>query len=72
VYEYRYADEKANYVPKSDEEGDDTPKKAKKDKKVGPKGAKSAYIIFSTAMREKVKEDFPDLEPKATMAKVNE
>ncbi|EGD83446.1 hypothetical protein PTSG_04053 [Salpingoeca rosetta] len=57
----RYLKEKKKF----DAENPDAAKPAKKMRKKkdpnAPKGAKSAYIYFSTEMREKIKEEKPDL-----------
>jgi hypothetical protein len=74
----RYETEKAAYVPTpSDEEAEEKDaekkgKKEKKEKKAGPKAAKSAYIIYTTEMRPKVKEEHPEYSPPEMMSKLGE
>ena len=58
----RYETEMSNYVPPSDSEieSSKTKTKTKKDKNA-PKGAKSAYMLYSADNRDSVKESNPDM-----------
>jgi len=64
----RYKEEMKEYIP----DGEDSPKKSKKEKKTGPKLPLGSFMLFRKDKYEEVKSDNPDMKQPDIMKKLGE